>query len=52
MGQPRRSAVCDRDMDRFSADANARNDDAIDADDTDNAIDADTKGTDAGVDAT
>ena len=27
-------------MDRFSADANARNDDALDADDTDNAVDA------------
>jgi len=47
MGQPRHCVVCDRDMDRFSADANARNDDALDADDTGNAIDAD-----AGVDAT
>ena len=44
-------------MDRFSADANARNDDALDAFDTDNAVDtatrfdADAKGADPGVHA-
>src|SRR5215813_6194291 len=43
MGQPRRFALCNWGMDRFSADADARNDDELDADDTDNGVHADAR---------
>jgi len=43
MGQPRRFALRDRGMDHFSADADARDDDALDANNADNAIKAEAR---------
>ena len=52
MGKPRSFALRDRDVDHLSTDADAWDDDPLDADDTDNAVNSDTSvDADARVDA-